>query len=169
MIKFRCPACRQKIKADGEMSGQSGRCPHCEVRLTIPTETDLEFRLLDDSRLKELEKQLSTANDRIRALEELKQQADHERGRMEEILKRNLVPQFAGFLEDKMMKKLRDDHQELTVTHTVAHNKVDELEARLTQAQERMLQKLRVYELRIAELEEELRRVRTATGGVLSI
>jgi chromosome segregation ATPase len=91
----------------------------------------------------------------------LNQKAESERSRIEEILKRNLVPQFAGFLEDKMMKKLRDDHQQITATHGVAHSKLDDLEGRLVQAQEKMQQKLRAYESRIAELETQLRAART--------
>jgi DNA repair exonuclease SbcCD ATPase subunit len=163
VIKFRCPACRQKIKADGELAGKSGRCPHCEERLSIPTETDLEFRLLDDSRLKDMERMLQEAKERIQFLEQLNQKAESERTRIEEILKRNLVPQFAGFLEDKMMKKLREDHHQLSATNQVAHTKVDDLEARLTAAQEKMLQKLRAYEKRISELEAELQRTRAHT------
>jgi hypothetical protein len=95
-----------------------------------------------------------------------------ERGRIEEILKRNLVPQFAGFLEDKMMKKLREDHQQLTATNQVANHRMEDLEARLVAAQEKMLQKLRRYESRIAELEAELRRVRpipTPTAESISV
>lgn len=164
VIKFRCPVCRQKIKADGELGGESGRCPHCEERLTIPMETDLEFRLLDDTRLKELEKQLHEATERIQFFEKLNEKTETERSRMEEILKKNLVPQFAGFLEDKMMKKLREDHQHLNATHEVAHKKVDDLEERLAQAQEKVVQKLRAYEARIAELESELRRARATTN-----
>ncbi len=160
MIKFRCSACRQKIKADDDLAGRNARCPHCEQGLTIPSETDLEFRLPDDTRQKELERLLAQAQERIQSLEGLNQKVEAERGRIEEILKRNLVPQFAGFLEDKMMKKLREDHHALSATHQVANNKMDDLEARLTAAQEKMMQKLRAYEIRIAELEEELRRVK---------
>src|ERR1051325_2635729 len=124
VIKFRCSGCRQKIRADGELAGRSGRCPHCEQRLTIPMETELEFRLLDESRLKELERLLAQASERIQFLERLNQEAEAARSRLEEVFKRNLVPQFASFLEDKMIKKLRDNHQQLAATHQVAHGKV---------------------------------------------
>lgn len=161
MIKFRCPACRQKIKADGELAGRSGRCPHCEERLTIPIESDLEFRLIQEERAKELERLLAEAGRRIEQLEKMRETAEAERVRIEEILKRNLVPQFAHFLEDKMTRKMREDNQQLTATHQIAHSKMDDLEARLAQAQEKMLQKLRIYESRITELETELRRVKS--------
>lgn len=160
MIKFRCPACRQKIKADGELAGKSGKCPHCEQRLTIPLETDPEFRFVDEARLKDLERMLAEASERIQFLEQQNQKSEAERSRIETILKQNLVPQFAGFLEDKMMKKMREDNQQLNATHQVAHTKVDDLESRLAAAQEKMLQKLRSYEVRIAELEAELQRAR---------
>jgi len=103
---------------------------------------------------------LREAQDRIQFLERLNEKVEQERRQIEQILKKNLVPQFAGFLEDKMMKKLREDNQQLSSTHHAANYKVEDLEARLNAAQEKMLQKLRSYETRIAELEAELKRAR---------
>jgi len=36
VITFYCPGCRQKLKADASMSGQSIACPRCAEQLTVP-------------------------------------------------------------------------------------------------------------------------------------
>lgn len=38
-IKFACPACGRSLNIKSELAGKRGRCPHCQEKIEIPTES----------------------------------------------------------------------------------------------------------------------------------
>ncbi len=98
----------------------------------------------------------SAAGDESAAWKERALSAEQRAVQASEVVRAGLLPQFGRWLREKLVRGLLAERSHLLTTQQTAELEMAELERRLAELQAPLEQRLRAYQERIAELEQEL-------------
>ena len=139
MVKFRCPYCGQKIAVNDEGIGAVISCPTCADGIVVPADTAAEFQAA-----------------LTRPFGRAPRASAPDRPDPQTLLHSALLPHLARMMKDKLLQALMAQRKLLMTTQFTGTQQVVELEQRLTKIQAQYQHRLRTYEERIAQLEQQL-------------
>jgi hypothetical protein len=148
VIKFFCLSCRQKLAIEDEGIGVVVPCPRCRENIEVPpySITEAEYRQ------RTLRPQPTPA-----AKLELIAPGDERAGNLPTPSDRAaLIPHLARLMMNRLVQTLFAQRTSLLDTQADATQRMAELEERIVKAQANMQRKIAAYEVRIAELEQQL-------------
>ena len=153
MIKFRCPRCGQKLAVNDEGIGAVISCTTCVEYIVVPFCSTPEFQPEPAQTAVSAAVLLPLDRDRYGRVEQIEPAANQT---SLDVVRTGLIPHIARMMMNRLVQALISQRAHLMNTQVEGTGRMEDMEQRLVKVQAQFEKRIRGYQDRIEQLEQDL-------------